>query len=220
VSRQSPKILIFEQFARIGQALASGPRLELLELIAQYERSVDALARLSGLSVANTSRHLQQLRQAGLVVGRKDGQFVFYRLAGDEVVGLLSALWQLGEARSAEIERLIATYLLDKDALEAVSFDELRERARKGLVTILDVRPRDEYEAGHLPGALCMPVPELLQRIGELPRRKEVIAYCRGPYCVMSFEAVALLRKQGRKARRLADGLPQWRASGLPVERG
>jgi rhodanese-related sulfurtransferase/biotin operon repressor len=194
--------------------------MELLEMIAQYERSVDALARLTGLSVANTSRHLQQLRQAGLIIGRKDGQFVRYRLAGEEVTTLLSALWQLGEARNAEVERLISIYLLDKDALEAVSFDDLRERVRKGLVTVLDVRPPDEYQAGHLPAALNIPIAQLLQRIDELPARKEVIAYCRGPYCVMSFEAVALLRKHGRKARRLADGLPQWRARGLPVERG
>jgi rhodanese-related sulfurtransferase/biotin operon repressor len=194
--------------------------MELLEMIAQYERSVDALARLTGLSVANTSRHLQQLRQAGLITGRKDGQFVRYRLAGEEVTTLLSALWQLGEARNAEVERLISIYLLDKDALEAVSFDDLRERVRKGLVTVLDVRPPDEYQAGHLPAALNIPIAQLLQRIDELPARKEVIAYCRGPYCVMSFEAVALLRKHGRKARRLADGLPQWRARGLPVERG
>lgn len=220
MSRASPKIIIFEQFSRVGQALASGPRLELLELVAQCERSVDALAHLSGLSIANTSRHLQVLRQAGLVVGRKDGQHVYYHLAGDEVVALLGALWQVGEARSAEIERLVSMYFTNKDELEPISSQELYERARKGLVTVLDVRPPDEYLAEHLPAAINIPVAQLLQRIDELPSRKEIVAYCRGPYCVMSFEAVALLRKQGRKARRLIDGLPQWRWRGLPLERG
>ena len=218
MSRHTPKALLFEQFARIGQALSSGPRLELLELLAQSERSVDALAQLTGLSVANTSRHLQQLRQAGLVVARKESQFVHYRLAGDEVVRVLYALGAVAETYSAEVERLIKTFLADKDSLEPVPAEELLERARKGLVTVLDVRPAQEYAAGHVPGAINIPLPEINKRLHELPANREVVAYCRGPYCLMAFEAVALLRKKGRKARRLQDGLPEWRLRGLPME--
>ncbi len=218
LSRQTPKALLFEQFARIGQALSSGPRLELLELLAQGERSVDALARLTELSVANTSRHLQQLRQAGLVVTRKEGQFVHYRLAGDEVVRLLYALGAVGETYSAEVERLVKTFLTDKDSLEPVPAEEMLLRARKGLVTVLDVRPAQEYAAGHVPGAINIPLPEINKRLHELPANREIVAYCRGPYCLMAFEAVAFLRKKGRKARRLQDGLPEWRLRGLPIE--
>ena len=210
---------MFEQFARIGQALSSGPRLELLELLAQGERSVDVLAQLTALSVANTSRHLQQLRQAGLVATRKQGQFVHYRLAGDEVVRLLYALGAVAETYSAEVERLVKTFLSDKDSLEPVPAEEVLLRARKGLVTILDVRPAQEYAAGHVPGAINIPLPEINKRLHELPANREVVAYCRGPYCLMAFEAVALLRKKGRKARRLQDGLPEWRLRGLPVEK-
>lgn len=218
MSRQTPKALLFEQFARIGQALSSGPRLELLELLAQGEYSVDALAQLTGLSVANTSRHLQQLRLAGLIVARKEGQFVHYRLAGDEVVRLIYALGAVGETYSAEVERLIKTFLADKDSLEPVPAEEVLERARNGLVTLLDVRPSHEYAAGHIPGAINIPLTEINKRLHELPANREVVAYCRGPYCLMAFEAVALLRKKGRKARRLQDGLPEWRLRGLPIE--
>ena len=218
LSRQTPKALLFEQFARIGQALSSGPRLELLELLAQGEYSVDALAQLTGLSVANTSRHLQQLRQAGLVATRKEGQFVHYRLAGDEVVRLLYALGAVGETYSAEVERLVKTFLTDKDSLEPVPAEEVLLRARKGLVTVLDVRPAQEYAAGHVPGAINIPLPEINKRLHELPANREIVAYCRGPYCLMAFEAVAFLRKKGRKARRLQDGLPEWRLRGLPIE--
>ena len=218
LSRQTPKALLFEQFARIGQALSSGPRLELLELLAQGERSVDALAQLSELSVANTSRHLQQLRQAGLVATRKEGQFVHYRLAGDEVVRLIYALGAVGEIYSAEVERLVKTFLTDKDSLEPVPAEEVLLRARKGLVTVLDVRPAQEYAAGHIPGAINIPLPEINKRLHELPANREIVAYCRGPYCLMAFEAVAFLRKKGRKARRLQDGLPEWRLRGLPIE--
>ena len=218
MSRQTPKALLFEQFARIGQALSSGPRLELLELLAQGEYSVDALAQLTGLSVANTSRHLQQLRLAGLIVARKEGQFVHYRLAGDEVIRLIYALGAVGETYSAEVERLIKTFLADKDSLEPVPAEEVLERARNGLVTLLDVRPSHEYAAGHIPGAINIPLTEINKRLHELPANREVVAYCRGPYCLMAFEAVALLRKKGRKARRLQDGLPEWRLRGLPIE--
>jgi rhodanese-related sulfurtransferase/biotin operon repressor len=219
MSSPSPKRDLFQQLARIGTALSSGTRLEFLELLAQGERSVDQLATLTGVSVANTSQHLQKLRQAGLVVGRKEGQFVYYRLAGDEVVRLLAALGQVGEAYVAEVERIVRLYLASKDEMEPVPAKELLDRVRRGLVTVLDVRPPEEFAAGHLPGAVNIPIQELEKRLGELPKRKEVIAYCRGPYCLMSYDAVGLLRKRGLKARRLEDGMPEWRVAGLPVER-
>src|SRR4030095_4539387 len=188
------------------------------ELLAQTERSVDQLATMTGATVANTSQHLQKLRQAGLVVGRKEGLYVFYRLAGDDVVTLLSALGKVGERYMAEVERIVRVYLMQKDDLEPVPEKELWERARKGLVSVLDVRPPEEYAAGHLPGAVNIPIQELEKRLRELPKRLEVVAYCRGPYCLMSYDAVALLRKKGLKARRLEAGLPEWRVAGLPVE--
>ena len=219
MSTPNPKRAIFESLARVGTALSSATRLEFLELLAQGERSVDELATLTGVSVANTSQHLQKLRQAGLVVGRKEGLYVYYRLAGDAVVGLLAALGSVGEAYVAEVERIVRLYLTEKDSLEPIPARELLERAKKGLVTVLDVRPPEEFAAGHLPGAVNIPVHELEKRLGELPKRKEVIAYCRGPYCLMSYDAVQLLRKKGLKARRLQNGLPEWRLAGLPVTR-
>lgn len=218
MSTQTFKRELFEQFARIGKALASGLRLEILDLLAQGERSVDSLAHALGQPVANVSQHLQQLHQAGLVLARKEGQFVIYRIAGDRVVYLIKALQAVGEANLAEVERMVASYLATKDSLEPVPATELLERARKGLVTVLDVRPAVEYQAGHIPGAINVPLEELETRLSELPRSKEIIAYCRGPYCMLAFEAVAKLRAKGRKARRLADGLPEWRLRGLPVE--
>jgi rhodanese-related sulfurtransferase/DNA-binding transcriptional ArsR family regulator len=219
MSTPNPKRAIFESLARVGTALSSATRLEFLELLAQGERSVDELATLTATSVANTSQHLQKLRQAGLIVGRKQGQYVYYRLAGDVVVGLLAALGHVGEAYVAEVERIVRLYLTEKDSLEPVPARELLERARKGLVTVLDVRPPEEFAAGHLPGAVNIPIHELEKRLGELPKRKEVVAYCRGPYCLMSYDAVQLLRKRGLKARRLENGLPEWRLAGLPVTR-
>jgi rhodanese-related sulfurtransferase/DNA-binding transcriptional ArsR family regulator len=219
MSTQSPKRDLFQQLARIGTALSSGTRLEFLELLAQGERSVDQLATMTGAAVANTSQHLQKLRQAGLVLGRKEGQYVFYRLAGDEVVGLLEALGKVGEAHLAEVERIIRLYLNAKDDLEPVPAKELLDRARRGLVTVLDVRPAEEFAAGHLPDAVNIPIHELEKRLSELPKRKEVVAYCRGPYCLMSYDAVQLLRRKGLKARRLEAGLPEWRRAGLPIER-
>ena len=219
MSTQNPKRELFQQLARIGTALSSGTRLEFLELIAQGERSVDQLATMTGVTVANTSQHLQRLRQAGLVVGRKEGQYVFYRLAGDEVVGLLGALGKVGEVHLAEVERIIRLYLSAKDDLEPVPAKELLDRVRRSLVTVLDVRPPEEFAAGHLPGAVNIPIHELEKRLSELPKRKEVVAYCRGPYCLMSYNAVELLRKKGVKARRLEAGLPEWRSAGLPIER-
>ena len=215
---ESPKHKVFEQLARMGGALSSATRLEFLELLAQGERSVDDLSSLTGASVANTSQHLQKLRQAGLIVGRKQGQFVFYRMAGDNVMRLVAALAHAGRAHNAEIERIVRLYFLSKDDFEPVRSAELLDRARRSLVTVLDVRPCEEFAAGHLPGAINIPVNELQKRLRELPKGKEVVAYCRGPFCLMSFEAVQLLRKKGIKARRLIDGMPEWRTAGLPVE--
>jgi len=219
MSSQSPKHDLFVQLARIGTALSSGVRLEFLELLGQGERSVDDLSTLTGTAVANTSQHLQKLKQAGLIVGRKQGQFVFYRIASDKVITLLTGLTRVGEAHDAEIERIVRLYFFSKDDFEPVPPAELLYRARRGLVTVLDVRPPEEFAAGHVPGAVNIPVHELEKRFRELPKRKEIIAYCRGPFCLMSYEAVQLLRKRGLKARRLQDGMPEWRTAGLPVER-
>lgn len=216
----SPKREVFANLARIGTAVSSPTRIEFLELLAQAERTVEQLASLSGASVANTSQHLQKLRQAGLIVGRKEGLYVFYRLAGDEVVGLLSAISRVGEAYLADVERIVRLYFAHKDELEPLPREELLERARKGLVTVLDVRPPEEYAAGHLPGAINIPIHELEKRLQELPKRREVIAYCRGPYCLMSYDAVALLRSKGMRARRMEAGLPEWRQAGLPTASG
>jgi rhodanese-related sulfurtransferase len=216
----NPKRDVFHSLARIGTALSSPIRLEFLELLAQGERSVDQLATLTGTSVANTSQHLQKLKAAGLIAGRKEGQYVHYRLAGDEVVALLAALGHAGEAYLADVERTVRLYYAARDDLEPVPARELLDRAKKGLVTVLDVRPPEEFAAGHVPGAVNIPVHELERRLAELPKRREVVAYCRGPYCLMSYDAVALLRKKGLKARRLEDGLPEWRLARLPVERG
>ena len=214
----NPKRDVFLNLARIGTALSSPIRIEFLELLAQSERSVDQLATLTGVSVANTSQHLQKLRQAGLIVARKEGLYVYYRLAGDKVVELLSAVSRVGEAYVAEVEKILRLYFTQKDALEPIPATELLDRAREGLVTVIDVRPPEEYAAGHVPGAINIPIHELEKRLKDLPKRKEIIAYCRGPYCLMSYEAVAMLRKKGMKARRLEAGLPEWRVAGLPVE--
>ncbi|MDP6345620.1 MAG: metalloregulator ArsR/SmtB family transcription factor [Alphaproteobacteria bacterium] len=215
----SVKKALFEQFAQVAKALSHANRLELLEFLAQGERGVDALARAAGLSVANASQHLQHLRRAGLVRARKDGQRVYYAIADDTVVEVLGALRAVSETNLAEVDRLVDTYLKAKDALEAVSSDELLARSRDGLVTVLDVRPSEEYAAGHLPGAVNIPLVELERRLDELPPDQEVIAYCRGPYCVLAYDAVAALRDRGMAARRLDGGLPEWRLAGLPVER-
>jgi len=209
---------LFTQFARVGKALSHGNRLELLEFIAQGERTVDELARVSGLSVANTSQHLQQLRQAGLVICRKQGQKVYYRLSSDDVVRLLDALRTVAERHVAEVEQLVNSFLTVKDELEPIPRDELLQRVRDGLVTVLDVRPPEEYAAGHLPGAVNVPLKELEQHLGELNINEEIVAYCRGPHCVLAFDAVARLRASGIKARRLEDGFPEWKTAGLPVE--
>jgi len=215
----NPKRAVFENLARIGTALSSPVRLELLELLAQAERGVEELATLTGASVANTSQHLQKLKQVGLIVGRKEAQFVKYRLAGNEVIALFDALGVAGQAYVTDVERIVRLYFTAKDDLEPVPAADLLERAKKGLVTVLDVRPPEEFAAGHVPGAVNIPIHELEKRLAELPKCKEVVAYCRGPYCLMSYDAVFLLRKKGLRARRLEDGLPEWQLAGLPTTR-
>ena len=218
MSTDSVKKDLYQSLAKVAQALASGNRLQLLELMAQGERSVEALAELAGISMANTSQHLQALRQAGLVIPRKEGQRVYYRLAGDDVVRLYDVLHTVAELRLAEVKQLVAEFLGDKDALEPIAFDELLSRAKRGLVTVLDVRPPEEFAAGHLPGAVNIPIDRLESGLAKLSKQREVVAYCRGPYCLMSFEAVLKLRKRGWKARRLQHGFPEWKAAGLPVD--
>ena len=217
MSSTSPKRAIFEQFAVVAQALANGHRMELIELVAQGERSVEELARLSGLTVTNASQHLQLLRRAGLVVARRLGKQVLYRLADRDVVDLLMAVRRTAERGVAEIDKIVQSYFRARDSLEPVSHDELASRLRDGVVTLIDVRPGEEFAAGHIPGAVNIPLDELPRRLGELPADRTVIAYCRGPYCVFAFEAVATLRAQGYDARRLADGYPQWWAARRPV---
>ena len=209
---------LFAQFARVGKATGNSNRLELMEYIAQGERSVDQLAKVSGLSVANASQHLQQLRQAGLVVCRKQGLQVLYRLSGNDVIQLLDALRNVAERRIAEVDQLVNTYLTVKDDLEPVPRDELLERVRTGLVSVIDVRPEEEFKAGHIPGAVNVRLAELEEHIDKLNPQQEIVAYCRGPHCILAFEAVARLRKRDLHARRLEDGFPEWKAEGLPVE--
>ena len=217
MSTRNPKLALFTQFAAVAKSLAHAHRLELLEQLAQGERSVEVLAQRTGLSVANASQHLQQLRRAGIVAARREGKFVFYVLADDAVLDLLSALRQIAERNSAEVERVIRRYFSDRDSMQPVSRAELLERSRASDVTVLDVRPPDEFALGHLPGAVNIPLRELAARLAELDPALEIVAYCRGAYCVLSFEAVAALRARGFKVRRLEDGFPEWRAAGLPV---
>jgi rhodanese-related sulfurtransferase/DNA-binding transcriptional ArsR family regulator len=208
---------LYDQFARIGKAISNPHRLELLELLAQGERSVDDLAREAALPIANASQHLQALRRAQLVEVRRDGPYAIYRLADDRVYRLCQVLRELAEAQFADIDRLIHTFLSDRQHLEAIDAPTLLRRVQDDDVVVLDVRPESEYQAGHIPGARSIPVDELAGRLGELPPDKEVIAYCRGPYCLFSDEAVTVLRAHGIPAVRLATGLPDWRLAGYPV---
>lgn len=210
---------VYPQFARIGHAVSSPKRLELLDLLAQGEKTVEQLAEQSATPLKNTSAHLRVLRQARLVETRRERSYVLYRLADDGVVPLLRQIEALGRARLAEVERLADLYLTNRDALEPVSLTELRKRLRNGDVTLLDVRPEDEYASGHIPGALSIPVAQLRRRLAELPRSREIIAYCRGPYCVYAADAVEILQKHGYQARRTDEGLPDWRARGYPIAR-
>jgi rhodanese-related sulfurtransferase len=211
---------LYAEFATLGKALASAHRLELLDLLGQGERSVDELAAEAGLSLANASAHLQVLRQARLVDADKRGLNVVYRLAAPEVFQLWRTLRDLGTARLAEVDRLVETYLTDRASLTAVDIAELRRLVEDGTVTPLDVRPVLEYRQGHIPNARSIPVAELERRLSELPRDREVVAYCRGPYCVYADEAAQLLQEHGFRVRRLEEGFPEWRAAGLPVEVG
>lgn len=220
MSSESPKRTLFAAFAAVAKAAANPHRLELLEQLGQGERSVEVLADRVRISTANASQHLQQMRRAGLVTARREGRFVFYRLADDAVLDFLASLRRIAERNSAEVERVVASYFKSRDGLEPVSRKELMDRLEAGLVTVLDVRPEDEFALGHLPGARNIPLAELAKRLGELDPDQEIIAYCRGPYCVLSYEAVAALRARGFKVRRLEDGYPEWRAAGLPVAAG
>ncbi len=209
---------LFAQFARIGKVLSNANRLEFIEYLAQGERSVESLAHISNQSIANTSQHLQQLRQAGLVTTRKEGQRVFYRLSGDDVLLLLNSLRAVAERHLTEVNHLVSLYLDTKDSLEPILADDLLARVRSGEVTVLDVRPREEYAAGHLLGAINIPLNELESHLSSFSPDQEVVAYCRGAYCVLSYDAVARLREHGIQAKRLKDGYPEWKIAGLPVE--
>jgi len=216
VADRAAKQALFDEFARVGKALASGRRIELLDVLANGERTVEGLARQSGLSVANASQHLQVLRQAGLVATRRDGTSIHYRLAAPEVFELWRALRTLAATRLAEVERLAAAYLGARDALEPITHQELARRLEEGdELVVLDVRPAEEHAAGHLPSAVSIPLSELRERLRELPRDREIVAYCRGPFCAFAYEAITVLTDAGFTARRLADGLPEWAAPGL-----
>jgi DNA-binding transcriptional ArsR family regulator/rhodanese-related sulfurtransferase len=219
-SHRDFKDRLYGQLARLGKALSSPHRLEILELLAQGERTVDSLATEIGLSLANTSQHLQALRQAALVESRKDGLFVHYRLADPDVFELSKVIRSVAERRLAEFDRLVQEHFGDRMDAEAVQMDDLLQRARSRQVVILDTRPAREYVAGHIAGAISVPVDDLHRRLRALTRGKEYVAYCRGPYCVYADRAVGILRANGRRARRLAEGFPEWRSAGLPISRG
>ena len=212
------KDAVYAQFERMGKALANAHRLELLDVLAQGPRSVEALAEETALTVANASQHLQVLRRARLVRRQKEGTYVYYRLAGDEVVRLWQALRSVGEARLADLDRIVREYRATPDVLEPIGLEALRERLERGDVIVLDVRPTEEYRHGHIAGARSIPVGELEARLDELPDDAEVVAYCRGPYCVFADEAVDMLRDHDIRARRLDVGFPDWKTAGLPVE--
>ena len=214
------KDAIYEQFARIGKALSSPKRLELLDLLCQSERTVEALAKLANLTVANASQHLRVLLAARLVESEKRGLYVSYRLASSTVCDLYRAMRELGESRLAEVEQITRRFLAGREGMEPIDRESLLARVRAGEVTVLDVRPVEEYVAGHIPGAISIPLGELEQHLSELPRDQEIVAYCRGPYCVLAIRAVEVLRSRGFRAVRLEDGVPDWRARGLPVALG
>ena len=211
---------LFEQFAQVGKAVSSPARLELLDLLAQGEKTVELLARQAGLSVTNTSNHLKALRVAGLVAATRDGHFVRYALADPSVADFLRALQSIAEQQLASVREIAKRYLAEPESLQPVSARELVELVRANAVVVLDVRPGDEYLSGHIPGAVSIPVDELVGRLAELDPEKEVVAYCRGPYCVFAPRAVEILHSHGFRARRLAKGVPDWRALGLEVEAG
>jgi rhodanese-related sulfurtransferase len=212
------KNAIYEQFARVAKALASPRRIELLDLLAQGPRTVEALGRMADMTLANASAHLQVLRAAGLLESTKEGLYVTYRLADPAVPELFLALRKVAEVRLGDVAKITRDFLAENALLEPIDAAALRRKVRSGQVTVLDVRPPEEFAAGHIPGALSVPLPELAKRLSHLPRRREVVAYCRGPYCVLAVEAVKLLRRKGFKAVRLEDGILDWAALGLPLE--
>jgi DNA-binding transcriptional ArsR family regulator len=219
-SHRKFKDRLYGQLARLGKALSSAHRLEMLDLLAQGERTVDSLATEIGLSLANASQHLQALRQAALVESRKDGLFVYYRLADPDVFDLSKVVRSVAERRLAELDRLVHEHFRNRVDAEPVPMAELLKRARSKQVVILDTRPASEYVAGHIPGALSIPVDDLQRRLKQLTRGKEYVAYCRGPYCIYADRAVETLRANGRRARRLVEGFPEWRSAGFPVSQG
>ncbi|MBI6546866.1 MAG: metalloregulator ArsR/SmtB family transcription factor [Cyanobacteria bacterium NC_groundwater_1444_Ag_S-0.65um_54_12] len=214
------KEMLFAQFALIGKALSSPKRLELLELLSQREHSVEALVEKTGLSVANTSRHLQILRDAHLVEARKEGLYVHYRLAHPDVYELFRMLGMLAARQLAEVDRIVELYLSSLDHFDPISRDELMAKAAEGTVVVLDVRPPDEYGSGHISGAISVPIPELERQLSTIPEGKTIVAYCRSQYCILSYEAVSILRRRGRRALRLEGGFPDWKAAGMPVGKG
>jgi rhodanese-related sulfurtransferase/DNA-binding transcriptional ArsR family regulator len=216
----SPKKKLFEQFARVAKSLSSPNRLELLETLAQGEKSVDALAQATGMSVANTSHHLQILRDSGLAESRREGLQVIYRLSDDQIPTLMGCISHLAEKHLAEVERIVREHFHSRDSLTPIGRDELLARARRGETMVIDVRPAMEYQAGHIPGAINIPVDELPSHLESLPHALEIVAYCRGPYCMLAFDAVARLREAGYQARRLEDGFPEWKAEHRPVDTG
>jgi len=211
---------LFDQFARIGKALGSGRRIEILDILANGERTVEALAEQVHLTIANTSQHLQILRDAGLVSSKREGTFIRYGLATHEVFEFWTSLRSLSASRLADVERLVEAYVGSRDGLEPVTRKELYKRLRSGdRLVVLDVRPTDEFDAGHLPGAVSIPLAELERRLKQVPKSRDIVAYCRGPYCALAPEAVRVLNKRGYRARQLEDGFPEWSAAGLPTER-
>lgn len=218
MSSGNPKRTVLAGFAEVAKAFAHGCRLEILEQLAQGERGVEALAERVGLSVANASQHLRLMRAAGLLTSRRDGKSILYGLSDPAVLDAFAAIRKVAERNSSQVRDVVANYFQARDSLEAVSREELSRRLKDDLVTVLDVRPPDEYGAGHLPNAVNIPLRELERRLREIPKEREIVAYCRGPYCVLAFEAVALLRHRGFRVRRLEDGFPEWKAAGLPIE--
>jgi ArsR family transcriptional regulator len=211
---------MFDKFAQVASALGNSKRIEILEHLAQGERSIDVIAQLLGSTLANTSQHLKRLRAAGLVSSSKKGKYVFCRLSGDSVIDLMSALQHTSEEHVAEVKETVSSYFNKCDDMEALSRQQLIERLVRGTVTILDVRPEDEFNMAHIPGAINIPIKQLSERLSEISGEQEVIAYCRGAYCIFAYEAVLLLRKKGIKARRLEDGYPEWKADGFPIVSG
>lgn len=218
ISKRQFKTELFEQFARIGRAMSAPLRLAILDVLAQSERTVEEIAREIGASVANASQHLKQLRSARLVSSRRDGLFIYYRIADEKVLRLWQVIREVGEARYGEIDEVVRTFLKERETMQTVDADELLRLIRAEEVVVLDVRPFGEFAAGHIPQARSIPLNELAKRLRELPKRRLIVAYCRGPYCVLSDDAVLLLRKKGFQVARLNIGLPEWKLLGLPVE--